>query len=499
LLGRSASAQEPGTAARAPGATVSGVVHDSLSGGPLAGATVQLAGAGSLQSFVRTVLSDSAGRFTVRDVPSGRFTLGFFHPMLDSLGLEPPLRELHVDGHLPVRADLAIPSPTRLRAAICKAQSAADSGAVIVGVVRDAEHGAPVAGATVVGEWLELSVNRGGFTRRVPRIVATTAENGWFALCDAPRPGTVELVAGRGADSTDVVEVQVPEDGFLRRDLYLGSARTVVIGDSAVLADTLAFPPRRVHLGDGRLSGTVVTAVGEKPLAGARVSVTNGPETRANDQGKWTLVNVPPGTRMLEVRAVGYYPERIAVDVVKGAAPVRTALPTMDAVLRTVKITASRLNDPHVGGFAERRHMGMGRYLTQADIARHRPIVTSDIFRTVPGVRLDRGPMGETYISMRGIFASRCAPAVYLDGHYMRGLSADDIIAWVSPDEVAGIEIYSAGMVPPQFTPGMSGCGSIVIWTQQRVGPADGRPFKQRLFTLFGAIALGLIVGATIR
>lgn len=45
----------------------------------------------------------------------------------------------------------------------------------------------------------------------------------------------------------------------------------------------------------------------------------------------------------------------------------------------------------------------------------------------------------------------------------------------------------------------MSGCGSIVIWTQQRSGPADGRPFKQRLFTLFGAMALGLIVGATIR
>lgn len=390
---------------------------------------------------------------------------------------------------------------TTLRAsgtAICGQPPLADSGGIIAGIIRHAKNREPIAGVTVVGEWLELSINRAGFTRRVPRTVVTTGEDGRFALCNAPRPGTVEIVATRGADSTDVIEVQVPVVGLLLRDLFLGTARTVVIGD-AMIADTLAPPPRRVHTGDGRLSGTVVTAAGAKPLAGARVSITNGPETRANDRGEWTLLEVPPGTRMLEIRAVGYYPERVAVDVVEGAAPVRTALPTMAAVLQTVKIRASRVNDRNVAGFAERRHMGMGRYLTHEDVARRQPIFTSDLFRMIPGIRLDRVGLADTRISMRGIFADRCAPAVYLDGHYMRGLSADDINAWVSPDAIAGIEIYSPGTVPAQFEPGMSGCGSIVIWTRRAPGPGSGRPLKQRIFTLIGAVTLGLLVGAALQ
>ena len=56
-------------------------------------------------------------------------------PMLDSLGLEPILREVYVTGRKSVRADLGIPSPTRLRAPICAER--ADSGGVIVGFVRD--------------------------------------------------------------------------------------------------------------------------------------------------------------------------------------------------------------------------------------------------------------------------------------------------------------------------------------------------------------------------
>ncbi|MGI8617912.1 MAG: carboxypeptidase regulatory-like domain-containing protein [Gemmatimonadaceae bacterium] len=498
LFGRSAAAQESGTAAAA-GATVSGVVHDSISKSTLAGASVQLAGTGSLASFLGTAISDAAGRFTIRDVPSGRFMLGFFHPMLDSLGLEPPLREVHVEGVRPVRADLAIPSAERLRYTICKPQTRADSGAIVVGIVRDAERGTPIAGASVVGEWLELSLNRAGYTRRVARIVGTTAENGWFALCDVPRPGTLEVVATDGTDSTDFIEVEVGVDGFQRRDLYLGSARTIVIGAAATAADTLAVPPRRVHAGEGRLRGTVITAVGEKPVPGAIVRITNGPETRANDRGEWTLVDVPFGTRMLEVRAVGYYPDRAAVHVVQGATPVRTALPTMAAMLATVRIQASRLNSRNVGGFAERRHMGIGKYLTRDDIARRQPIVLSDLLRMVPGVRVEPASMGGTLVTMRGMFAGRCAPAVYLDGHHMRGFGADDIDDLASPDEVAGIEIYTPGTVPPQFEPGMSGCGSIVIWTQQRTGSAGGRPFKQRLFAMFGAVAVGLMVGATIR
>jgi hypothetical protein len=323
--------------------------------------------------------------------------------------------------------------------------------------------------ATVVAEWTELSINRGGFTRRAPHVAATTAVNGWFGLCGLPASGMIAVVASRGADSTDVLEIELPADGFLRRDLYLGSWRAAVVHDSTPSADLLVTPTAVQRASRGSLSGVVVAAVGGEPLAGARVSIVDGPQTRTDERGEWTLVTVPLGTRTLEVRALGYYPERQTVDVVVGAPRVRTAMSTMRAVLDTVRITAAPVSE-NLRGFMERRRgSGMGRYLTPEDIARHRPVHTSDIFGRVPGLEVSKpGIMDSGGVSMRGIFVDRCLPAVYIDGHHMRSFSLEDIDDWVHPEEVAGIEVYSAGMVPPEFQPGMSGCGSIVIWTRVR-------------------------------
>lgn len=462
LLARLAGAQAPETSA--PRTTVSGVVHDSIARMPLAGSVVQLVAVDAPVPLARTAIADSLGRFILADVPVGRYMLGFLHPMLDSLGVEPPVREVTVAGGQPVRADLGIPSAARLRSVICGQRSSADSGAFVMGVVRDARDGNPAGGVSVAVMWAELSFGPQGLTRHMPRRVITTAANGWFALCNIPSAGTIGLAASRGADSTDLIDVEVPAERFLRRDLYLGPARVVVTG---------ATPTRR-RTGDGRLSGVVVTATEGTPLAGAQVSIRDGPQASVNERGEWTLVGAPLGTRMLEVRAIGYYPERRAVDVVTGAAPIRTALSTMKSVLDTVTVTA-RLNQLNMRGFEERRRgSGTGRFLTPEDIVRRNPIVTSDLFRMVPGVAVERSELGDTYISMRGIFAETCRPAVYLDGHLMSDLSADDIDGWVKPREIAGVEIYVGPAVPPQFSTGMAGsvtgevCGSIVIWTRMR-------------------------------
>ena len=468
---RFAMAQGSDTTRRGSGTTVSGVVRDSLAQKPLAGAMVQLASVDSLARFSRIAISDSLGRFTLRDVPDGRHFVGLLHPLLDSLGIEPPFREVVVEGHRSVRVDLAIPSPARLRTAICGPRSAStpgsDSVGIVVGRVRDARDGAPLRGVAVTAEWLELLFTRRGVTRRIARRVTTTGESGRFAFCDVPSPGSMTVIAGHGADSTDRIEVRV-EKGFLRRELYVGPARVVVTGDTVQSADTLAPPPRIVRMGDGRLSGTVLTADG-RPLAGAQVSIHDGPETRANDLGQWTLVGAPLGTRMLEVRAISYYPDRRAVDVVAGAAPVRVTLSTLKAVLDTVRIAASRM--PDGSGFEERRRNGMGRYLTAEDIARRTPIFTSELLRNLPGVRVDmRTGSLEKWIAMRGM-AGTCSPSLYVDGAHMptlpEGLTANDIDMWADPDEIVGIEVY-VDFVPPQFRPPLSGCGSIVIWTKRR-------------------------------
>ncbi len=460
VFGPSAAAQGVGPArpmvdrSRAGNAMVYGVVHDSIAGQPLTAAVVQLVVDDSLANFGRTIVSDTNGRYSFDDVPAGRYTIGFFHPMLDSLGLEPMLRAIVVTGGGPVRADLAIPSPSRLRTAICGAPTAQSPGAVLIGSVRDAHGRAPAAGVTVIAEWVELTFGTGGMTRRMPRRLATTRESGWFSICNVPGPGVLMLMASRGGDSTAAVEVQMPAAGVQRRELYLGTARVIAVGDSA----------RPLHLGDGRLSGSVRATTDGRPLAGAQVGIVGGPQTRANERGEWFLTDAPPGTRLLEVRAVGFYPERRTVDIVDSVAPLRVALATFKSVLDTMKINASRTVDQNLMGFQARRRSSVGRFLGPSDIAARMPIVTSELFRSVPGLFLDRTMDAEEKVMMRGLFEDRCEPAIYINGQWMNALTSADLDGYIRPAEIAGIEVYMAGQVPAQFQPGLGGCGSLVFW-----------------------------------
>jgi TonB-dependent receptor-like protein len=144
-------------------------------------------------------------------------------------------------------------------------------------------------------------------------------------------------------------------------------------------------------------------------------------------------------------------------------------LSTLKAVLDTVRIAASLI--PDGSGFEKRRRNGMGLYLTAEGIARRTPISTSELFRNLPGVRVDmRSGSLEKWIAMRGARGA-CSPSLYVDGAHMptlpEGLTANDIDIWVDPDEIAGIEVY-VDFVPPQFQPPLSSCGSIVIWTKRR-------------------------------
>ena len=448
----------------APGAVVTGVVRDSIARAPLPGAIVQLVSTDGTPPLGLTVTADSTGSFTLASVPKGRYVLGFFHPILDSLGLEPTLREVVIDGRTATRFDLSTPPPERLRAAIC-AGSATPATGVLIGVVREARSGSPVEGASVDGEWLELSLSRDGITRRVPRIVAATKGTGFFAICNVPAGGSMMVAASKGAANSDTIEVQVPSHGIARRDLYLGDALSVITIDSATRTDSLAPVKRRVRVGNERLNGMVVTAGGQ-PLPNAHVGIADGPQAIANERGEWSIVNAPAGTRILEARAVGYYPERRSVNVIDGAPPVRIVLATLKSVLDTVKVTASRLRLRNTG-FEERSRSGPGKYVTPVDIARRAPRETSDLFRRLSGVRVDRDANGFNRVTIRGVIDDWCEPTLFIDGMPLQNWRAEDVDDWARPDELAGMEIYAGLTAPPQFQTALSGCGSILIWTKK--------------------------------
>ena len=465
-IAASLGAQQRDTSATARTSVISGSVYDSVARVPLRGASIQLVLADNPAQGSANAITDSAGRFSLAPVAAGDYLIGFIHPMLDSLGIEPRVYRVSARAGLPTSVALAVPSPQRIQAAICGARPTSDSSGVIIGHLIDAESGSAAAGKITV-RWLELTIGRNGVGRSFPTITDTTRD-GWFAICDVPILTGVSLQAVRGTDSTAELTVEVPATRLLRRDLFIGASTVTVLPspDSAQVPDSLRLPPTYVHRGMSRLQGTVLRAGANAPLSGARVTIVgSGVVATSDERGGFALTGLPGGTQMLETRAVGYLPDRRVVDLIADRTPTLTiSLSTLKSVLDTIHITATRVYSADSHGFERRRKTGFGRFFGPEDVDRLRPLYTTSLLNYVPSVRIVGAGSTSERILMRGSFGY-CAPDLYLDGMRLRDLDVRDINGWVQPDEIEGMEVYtSAGRVPPEFS-SMNGCGSIVIWT----------------------------------
>jgi hypothetical protein len=113
------------------------------------------------------------------------------------------------------------------------------------------------------------------------------------------------------------------------------------------------------------------------------------------------------------------------------------------------------------------RAASMGRFLRADDIAQRRPLLTSDLVRQMPGLRIGRkgtSDLDVDVMSSRGEMDSLHNPAPCY-----ANIVIDDVphqkINWIDPGSIAAMEIYPgpAG-APVQYR---SPCGTILIWTKR--------------------------------
>jgi hypothetical protein len=446
-------ADPAGAQATATRTTVSGVVYDSVGHVPLANADVELAEVGAQRTIARRARSDSAGRFEMSDVRPGRYFIGFYHPLLDSLSLELPTRTLEVTSD-PIRVSLAVPSLTTIASVLCPSTYKADSTATVIGRVYDAATLGGVAAGTVRIWWREMVVtNTGGLQQRQPRVNAPTADDGGFAFCAVPANMEFGLVAVREADSTDVVTLAVTPGSVMRRDLYVGRLQS---NDSATPQTVFRG---RVHTSDGR------------PLANASVAIPrSGSVSRTDEAGRFELSLAPVGTQRVDVRHLGYAATSRVVDFVAGrATSADVTLVSVKQLMDTVRIVAERVYDVDSNGFQKRRKTGLGHYFGPEDVERLHVVHTSDLFYRVPSVRI-RGEGLDRIVVMRNFFINgECEPTVYIDGVRVSEMDVSDIDSWVPPEDLAGLEVYnSPERAPMEFTT-LQGCGALVLWTRRGV------------------------------
>jgi len=443
-----------------------GRVYDSVAALPLAGAHVELVNADDRSRILFSTTSDSLGRFVLDSVGSGRYIAGFIHPILDSLGLAIAQRLLTVTAESELRLDLAVPAPERIEGALCGKPDEKQTNGAVIGYVMNSHTLAPAESTTVIAEWAEILLGKSGVGHLLFSRKATTDANGWFVVCGVPAASSVILRAASGADTSGGIDVDVPKSRIARRNLYIGHLQPIV---AAPVSGSLATTATH----GGVLNGWVRTEDGV-PVPGARVKIFNSDVTAlTSDDGAFELTGIPGGTQTLTTRAIGFVPDDRAVDLTDQHLPIVIGLLSIRRFLDTVHVHASRPSVMSAVGFDDRRQSGSGKFFTSTDIERMHPHEVTDVLRHAPGVSLSTDNSHRVTIRMRGDMES-CTPAIFVDGKQLINWELSDLNGLVQPEEVAGLEVYTPSMTPPQFRT-KQGCGTILVWTRTPDRLANGR------------------------
>jgi hypothetical protein len=257
--------------------------------------------------------------------------------------------------------------------------------------------------------------------------------------------------------------------GFPSVDAGRGWLRFALVALVGVL--TCGLAPGAVL--EAQTTSVVVAGVADAetraPLTDALVRLPDlGRAARTDWIGEARIAGIKPGPVRIEVRKLGYAPSDITL-MVKGDSigPVFMLSPatTLDTVTVFGRVVPVRLQE-----FETRRHMGIGRFLTDSVLEKEGDqSLAVALSMKFPGIRaVPDSPIATHYklVSMRpSTTVSRgnglCAVDVYLDGF----LYQDDIDA-VSPREIAGIEFYAMGSAPAQYRRGTGSCQVMLIWSK---------------------------------
>jgi hypothetical protein len=458
--------REPSGDPRALVATgrIAGSVYDSVAAKPLAGAEVHVMGDEGRRLYNAT--TDARGLFTIDGVEPGTYVAGFFHPRLDSLGIEGLARSVDVGGERETRVALAIPSRRTIVATYCPREKRTDEGTLLLGRVLDATGAGPLDSAKVSLSWTELLIGSAGLFADRNNVVAQSGDDGRFAVCGMASDAELLVQATHGSDTSGVVLVHASAEGITGVEMYVGpseSARADSLSPDAARAGILL--PRR---GSARLAGTVRSR-GGSPIPGARVRIVGSlSEVTTTADGGFHLENLPAGSYTLEARAIGFEPERRAVALLVGETAMNRAEVVLEQYrpsLDTIRVIGSADMTLLRTGFESRRRSGFGHFIDRAAIERRNPMYITDMISHLSGVTVHTA-FGGHYVLMKRL-SEYCMPDLFIDGvRYIGREVGRDIDQLIDPARVAGIEVYTrASQAPLQFAgTSTAGCGSIVVW-----------------------------------
>ena len=462
-------------------AALTGTVYDSVHRAPLANASVVLA------HTTLAAQTDRAGRYRFDSLRAGNYTVTFFHPFLDSLGVSAPTRivDLLPDGT--TTADLAVPTTIAIVEAVCGTAAPGASATLALGVVRDADSGAPIPSATVMFGWVEYTYRKKvGIERAIRSANVITDSAGSYRYCGVPVDVLVAVQALTGGRLSGPVELRMDDARLAQLDLGVSPTQGPRVSDDLGGENHAAANPAS-RSGTSSVSGVVTGAEG-RPLRDAMVVLLGvAGSARTDSAGEFRIASLPAGSHTIEVRRLGFVPSHATVHL-RPAQTARVALRLTQPVvlLDSVRVLTDRvIRVDQTRGFEERRKREHGVFIDRREIERRAATETADLLRGIPGVgerfTQTAGTMAVSDRGAKSIYGDKgvCATTVYLDGLLIPETlnGATDLDRWIKPREIEAIEVYAGpSQTPPEFNRPVSACGVILIWSREPGSLAPQKP-----------------------
>jgi hypothetical protein len=224
--------------------------------------------------------------------------------------------------------------------------------------------------------------------------------------------------------------------------------------------------------GRGIIDG-IVSDTGLSPLQAAFVSIL-GTNIRVGTgpNGRFRITQVPEGRYLVIVKRVGYRPTSDVVDVVaRDTVRLSYTLENADVRLNPV-VTSDRAPTIKMQEFDQRRRLGQGEFMTQAEIRERNPAFSTELFRKFKSVYV--APSNSSAITQYFAFSAReggnpqtgaCTMQIVLDRVPLPQPFNLDLLP--APKDLFGIEVYAgASTIPLEYAGVNRGCGVILVWTR---------------------------------
>ena len=418
--------------------TIRGLAYDSLAFRPMAGALITAEPGGE------SAASDSLGRFTIYSAQRV-MRLVAFHERADRLGLG-ELSATRPEGDGPwERPIVATPGVNTVWARLCVGQRrpANGMGGMLFGSTTAADGVTRVAGVGLVVQWQAVK----SLLDSTPKFETMTVRSdslGNYLFCGVQEFGPAALVASSSQYRSDNVLVDADAASLRRVDLILGA--------TAGPAATATVQGRVVDENGASVPAATVT------FGGFATEIMSGPN------GRFTINNVPTGSRMVSARKIGYVTVAKQLDVLQKGVTGLEVLLEKGTLVEQVNVRATRIKSRDATELDERRVSGLGRFVDSTHFAKYDR--TRQALDLLPGIRtqVGRSP-GDFVIRGRG----DCMASLWVNGVREPNIP-DNMIARLPKDEIAALEIFNNEMqAPARFQTAGNQCAVVVLWTKQHI------------------------------